>query len=197
MAISYGILLFWSPRRKSVLSRAHSWCQYNSYWLRTDAFAHLLLATPKDRLCDSLACAEAWNYLRDVILLILSHHFLGDDEPLALMISPVICNTLLLLLQEGQAAGKLAFPDTCRALYRHSLVHFILSSPWTMNLCTALQDLFKGDSPSEYSSILAARLESVGTILLNEVSLFTTHWENFIHSLGFLDGPKNTTRRQQ
>lgn len=77
------------------------------YYLRTDALAHFILATPKDRLCDSLSCAEAWNYLRDAILLILSHHFLGEDEPLALIVSQAICDALLLLLRGSQTAGKL------------------------------------------------------------------------------------------
>jgi hypothetical protein len=54
-------------------------------------------------------------------------------------------------------------------------VQFIISSPWTTNLCAALQDLFKGDNPSKYCSILSERLVSTGTVLLNEVSLFTTH----------------------
>jgi len=118
------------------------------------AFANLILATPEYRLCDALSCAEAWDYLRDVALLVISHHFLGDDEPLALIISPVVCGALLLLLQRADPR----------------VAQYILSSPWTMNLCADLRCLFSGDSPSEYSSILAIRISPIGTILLNEMS---------------------------
>jgi hypothetical protein len=80
--------------------------------LLTAAFASLILATPKHHSYDPLSFAEAWDYLRDVTLLILSHHFLGDDEPLALIISPVVCGALLLLLQcAGPTTGEVGFPQ--------------------------------------------------------------------------------------
>jgi len=118
------------------------------------AFANLILTTPEYRLCDSLSCAEAWDYLRDVALLIISHHFLGDDAPLALIVSPVVCGALLILLHRADSRAE----------------QFFLSSPWSMNLCTDLRGLFGHDNPSEYSSILAIRMSPVGTILLNEMS---------------------------
>jgi len=120
--------------------------------LFTAAFANLIIATPEHRLCDTLYCAEAWDYLRDVMLLIISHQFLGNDEPLALIISPVVCRTLLLLLQRADVA------------------QFIFASPWTMNLCADMRDLFSGSSPSKYSSILENRISGIGTALLNEMS---------------------------
>jgi len=79
----------------------------------TAGFANLILATPEYRLCDALSRAEAWDYLRDVMLLIISHHFLGDDEPLALIVSPVICGALLLLLQRvDMRVGEPSFLST-------------------------------------------------------------------------------------
>jgi hypothetical protein len=64
------------------------------------------------------------------MLLIISHHFLGDDEPLALIISPAICSALLLLLREGQAAGEQDFSDIHRIPYQYSsssTVHYFVA----------------------------------------------------------------------
>lgn len=58
-----------------------------------------------------------------------------------------------------------------RRIDQNHSVQFILSSPWTKNFCADLRNLLSGDNISEYSSILAARISSVGTILLDEVSL--------------------------
>lgn len=70
------------------------------------AFSRYVLAI--DSLCDAVNCAEAWDYLRDVLLLTISGHFLGEDEPLALIVCPVICQALLRLLQGvGWQAGEL------------------------------------------------------------------------------------------
>jgi hypothetical protein len=63
------------------------------------AFSRCVLAT--DPLCDALSCAEAWDYLRDVVLLTLSSRFLGDDEPLALIVCPLVCQALFRLVREG------------------------------------------------------------------------------------------------
>jgi hypothetical protein len=67
-------------------------------------FAHYILAA--DRVCDSLLCAEAWDFLRDVLLLVFARHFVEDDEPLALVICPIICRALIQLIQMDTQAGK-------------------------------------------------------------------------------------------
>jgi len=61
-------------------------------------------------VCDALCCAEAWDYLRDTLLLILSQTFVADDEPLALLICPTICHALVHLLQRMDA-------QACKSYY--------------------------------------------------------------------------------
>jgi hypothetical protein len=70
----------------------------------TAAFVYYLQATKK--IHNALCFAEAWNYLRDVLLLVLSHHFLGDDEPLGLLVCPAICRGLLLLLENANSPAS-------------------------------------------------------------------------------------------
>jgi hypothetical protein len=70
-------------------------------------FSHYILSAP--RVCDSLCCAEAWNYLKDTLLLILSQSFVADDEPLALIICPSICHALLQLLQLMEVQASKSF----------------------------------------------------------------------------------------
>ncbi|KAG2077160.1 hypothetical protein BDR04DRAFT_650550 [Suillus decipiens] len=63
------------------------------------AFAlHIILCR---RLPGSLTQVEAWDYLRNVLLMIGSQDYLGDESPLALVVSPTICNALSLLLRHA------------------------------------------------------------------------------------------------
>lgn len=42
-------------------------------------------------------------------LLIIAHHFMGDEEPLALVVSPIIFNGLLSLLRRADINAGEAF----------------------------------------------------------------------------------------
>ncbi|KAG2368290.1 hypothetical protein BDR07DRAFT_1372319 [Suillus spraguei] len=63
------------------------------------AFAlHIMLSR---RLPGSLTQVEAWDYLRNVLLMIGSQDYLGDESPLALIVNPTICDALSLLLRHA------------------------------------------------------------------------------------------------
>ena len=48
---------------------------------------------------DPLTCLEGLEHLLDMVLLICSRHYSGEDEPLALIILPTICDALAHLLE--------------------------------------------------------------------------------------------------
>ncbi|EGO00871.1 hypothetical protein SERLA73DRAFT_71840 [Serpula lacrymans var. lacrymans S7.3] len=114
------------------------------------SLAHLIISSK--RLCGSFACAEAWSYMQDVLLLTISHHFLGDDEPLALVVCPSICQAMSYLLTRVD----------------RKTARFISSSPWTSSLRIALQELLQGDESytTEYSKILKERILIIGKNLI-------------------------------
>lgn len=71
---------------------------------------------------EGLVCAEAWDYFRDVILLILNRDFGGADEPLALLVCTSICRVLVALVRNAPpATGKLS-PHS-RAIYSSLISH--------------------------------------------------------------------------
>ncbi|KAJ6627132.1 hypothetical protein B0H10DRAFT_1995578 [Mycena sp. CBHHK59/15] len=76
------------------------------------SFAHYILTS--DCLCDSLYCAEAWVYLREILLLILKHHYVEEQEPLALFVCPTVCGALMRLLQAEFSASKRCAYLRCR-----------------------------------------------------------------------------------
>jgi hypothetical protein len=47
------------------------------------------------RMCTAV---EIWEYLRDVLLLTLAGHYVGDEAPLSLLVAPTICGAMLALL---------------------------------------------------------------------------------------------------
>lgn len=63
------------------------------------AFAlHIILSR---RLPESLTQVEAWDYLRNVLLMVGSQDYLGDESPLALVVNPTICDALSQLLKHA------------------------------------------------------------------------------------------------
>jgi hypothetical protein len=59
------------------------------------------------RICTGV---EIWDYLRDVLLLILAGHYVGDETPLSLLVASTICGALLALLcQTGDRLGNQFF----------------------------------------------------------------------------------------
>lgn len=81
-------------------------------------------------LLDPLCCAEAWDYLRDVLRLILRHHYREEDEPLALLVCPIIAQALNRLLQDASPrAGSYFFllRDMNLMFCDHSSLYVILT----------------------------------------------------------------------
>ncbi|KAJ8702779.1 hypothetical protein PTI98_001466 [Pleurotus ostreatus] len=117
----------------------------------TLAFSQYILSTK--RLCDPLTNAEAWSHLRDSMLLILSQQFLQEEEALALIAAPVICQALCLILLNNDQAAK-------------------LHSPWTTNLLKELKSLLARsiDDNVNYTSLLRDRMSIVGQRLLDAIS---------------------------
>jgi len=115
------------------------------------AFATYVCATHQRCHLDALLYAEGWDYLRDVLLLILTHQFLDVEEPLALLVAPSICMALTFLITA-----------------RSDRTVCILSSPWTMNLCIALKEMSRSIERGEdnYHQHLWRRIESAATELL-------------------------------
>ena len=44
---------------------------------------------------------EIWDYLKDVLLLILSENYIGDEAPLGFLVAPTICEGLLALARKS------------------------------------------------------------------------------------------------
>jgi hypothetical protein len=42
-----------------------------------------------------------WDYLRNVLLLILAGHYIGDEAPLGILVAPTVCEGLLALLRKS------------------------------------------------------------------------------------------------
>ncbi|KZT06838.1 uncharacterized protein LAESUDRAFT_139739 [Laetiporus sulphureus 93-53] len=126
------------------------------------ALSSYISATIRRSRCSPLAIAESWNYLRDALLLILTHQFFNIEEPLAILICPSICQALMHLLRDSGDGP----------------VQYMLSSPWSINLCAALQDLAEvadcqGDNYRAYLHARAmpfasALLEHMRAVLLND-----------------------------
>ena len=72
---------------------------------------------------DTLTYGEAWNFIRDVLLLILDRDFGGQEEPLALLVAPAICRALLALVRHASPQAS-TFLSGCSLT--HDLTHFNL-----------------------------------------------------------------------
>ncbi|KAG1783804.1 hypothetical protein EV702DRAFT_957277 [Suillus placidus] len=118
------------------------------------AFAlHIILSR---RLPESLTQVEAWDYLRNVLLMIGSQDYLGDERPLALVVNPTICDALSQLLRHAD---------------EHTAV-VMQSSPWTSHLRSVLQRIRSSDDCpdlDDYSSWLKKRISKPATDLMNQV----------------------------
>ena len=50
---------------------------------------------------------EIWDYLRNVLLLVLAGYYTGDEAPLGCLVAPTMCEALLVLLRKsGDPLGK-------------------------------------------------------------------------------------------
>ncbi|KAG2044695.1 hypothetical protein BDR03DRAFT_995102 [Suillus americanus] len=118
------------------------------------AFAlHIILSR---RLPESLTQVEAWDYLRNVLLMIGSQDYLGDESPLALVVNPTICEALSQLLRHAD---------------EHTAV-VMQSSPWTSHLQSVLQRIRSSDDCpdlDDYTSWLKKRISKPATDLMKQV----------------------------
>ncbi|KAF5377507.1 hypothetical protein D9615_005280 [Tricholomella constricta] len=73
-----------------------------SNFIAASAYSHRIMATEENH--DPLLLAETWNYLRDVLLLIISRRCAEDDEALALLVSPIICTAMTKIAQTTSPA---------------------------------------------------------------------------------------------
>lgn len=68
------------------------------------AFTHYLRSILPRRASDPLLIVESWSHIRDSLLLVMAGQYIGgDDEPLALVISPSFCYALLHILGYADA----------------------------------------------------------------------------------------------
>lgn len=122
------------------------------------AFAlHIILSR---RLPESLTQVEAWDYLRNVLLMIGSQDYLGDESPFALVVSPTICNALLQLLRHAD---------------EHTVV-MMQSSPWTSHLQSVLQRIRSSDDRpdlDDYLSWLKKRISKPAEDLMDQIAQTT------------------------
>ncbi|KAK7694518.1 hypothetical protein QCA50_001704 [Cerrena zonata] len=106
------------------------------------AFSAYIEACGGNRQCQSLTVLDAWDHIRDVMMLIVHHEFLEDDEAIALLIIPSISSALEnIFIHLGETSRE-----------------FIDASPWTSNLSDSLHELASHPSDDEYISILQSRL---------------------------------------
>ncbi|KAG1833955.1 hypothetical protein EV424DRAFT_858051 [Suillus variegatus] len=119
------------------------------------AFAlHIILSR---RLPESLTQVEAWDYLRNVLLMVGSQDYLGDESPLALVVNPTICDALSQLLKHADEHAAMVMQ----------------SSPWTSHLQSALQRIQSSDdcpNLDDYSSWLKKRISKPATDLMDQIA---------------------------
>jgi len=96
---------------------------------------------------------EIWEYLRDVLNLILTGHYIADEAPLSFLVAPTLCEALIALMhQTGDP-----------------LVTWASYSPWTKNLCTKLRTFLQEDENtlSMSHAVLKTRLARAGKNLVH------------------------------
>jgi hypothetical protein len=50
---------------------------------------------------------EIWDYLRDVLNLVIAGHYIADEAPLSFLVAPTLCEALMVLMhQAGESFGK-------------------------------------------------------------------------------------------
>jgi hypothetical protein len=114
---------------------------------------------------------EIWDYLRNVLLLILSGHYTGDEAPLGCLVAPTVCEGLLALLrQSGDPLGNL-FLTSAKDINRIPKVTWALCSPWSKSLYRELRTLFDSNENtlSKTQIILRRRLSPGGKFLMENV----------------------------
>ncbi|KAI0778055.1 hypothetical protein BD413DRAFT_465511 [Trametes elegans] len=113
------------------------------------ALAQYFCETMKHPPYNALALSEAFNYFRDVALLILNHEYGGTDEPLSLLVAPAIFRALIANVQYAPPATR----------------NYITSSPWTLCLVMHMKRLEDEGQSEEYYQILREQVYPLIKIL--------------------------------
>ena len=88
--------------------------------IETASFALYVATMAHSRYSDDLLRAEAWDYLRDVLLLILTREHEGLDEPLALLVAPSFCRALIALLANARGSSRTSLYYACAAIAQYN-----------------------------------------------------------------------------
>ena len=114
---------------------------------------------------------EIWDYLRNVLLLILTGHYTGDEAPLGCLVAPTVCEGLLALLCKcGDPLGNL-FLTSVNDINRTRKVTWSLCSPWSKSLYRELRTLLESneDTLSKTQIMLRKGLSLGGKCLMEKV----------------------------
>lgn len=140
------------------------------------AFSRFVLTrTEADR---PLLWLDAWDYLRDALILAVHQQCVPGDELMALLSVSPICVALAKIITNPSISELPLepFPIPQFLVLRPTLLaRCILSSPWTTSLCAALRNALGSESSlstETYATTLRKGMERVGPILLNQVRLF-------------------------
>jgi hypothetical protein len=60
---------------------------------------------------DALLELEAWDYLRDSLLLTFTRHYFCDEEPIALAVAPSVCFSMACLFRAAGPQASADFPN--------------------------------------------------------------------------------------
>lgn len=118
---------------------------------------------------------EIWDYLRDVLILVLTGYYLGDEAPLSFLVAPTLCEAMLVLLHRtGDRLGDPFFSsvENIDSDSPSIKVTWTLRSPWTKDLCKELRILLREDENalSKTHVVLKTRLATAGKTLVHTVS---------------------------
>ena len=69
-----------------------------------------MIVSLSSRKRDGLLESEAWDYLRDSLLLISTRHYFCDEEPIALAVAPSVCFAMTCLFRAAGLSASGGFP---------------------------------------------------------------------------------------
>ncbi|KAH9898530.1 hypothetical protein C8Q73DRAFT_685135 [Cubamyces lactineus] len=121
------------------------------------SLATYISATAGTYALDALNHGEAWDFIRDVLLLILNRDFEGQEEPLALLVAPAACRALVELVRHASPTAK----------------RYYVSSPWTLSMVARLQQLEieEGSDGEDYHRIVASLVTPYKDAILCELEV--------------------------
>ena len=132
--------------------------------------ASCVLSREQLRSLRTSTAIEIWDYLRNVLLLILTGHYTGDEAPLGYLVAPTVCEGLLALLRKNcDPLGNL-FLTSVKDINRVPKVTWALCSPWSKSLYRELRTLLEGNENtlSKTQIILRKRLSLGGKSLMEK-----------------------------